>query len=289
MACACIDVGTNTTRLLVAEIVGGGLRELRAVRAFTEVGPGLARNGRVDARAIALTAAAVADQAAIAREEGAREIVVVGTAAMRRARNRDELANAIEAGCGIRLRVLSDAEEARLAFLGATRTYDGALRGTVAVVDVGGGSTELAFGTEAEGVTWSTSLPLGSGVMAERLTGTDPPTGEMLEELQAEASDALAGVSVPSCELAIAVGGSATSLRRLAGGELSAEACERALRTLASAPAEELAPVLGLAPERIRLLPAGIALLDAVAQRLAAPLRVGRGGLREGVILEVAG
>ena len=201
------------------------------------MGSGLARSGRVEREAIAATAAAVADQARVAREAGASEIVVVGTAAMRRARNREELASAIEKGCGIRLRVLSDADEARLAFLGATRTYDGSLRGTVAVVDVGGGSTEIALGTEADGVTWSTSVDLGSGVLAERFLAADPPTAEMVGALREEVAATLADIRVPACDTAIAVGGSATSLRRLAGAELHPEACDRAQRMLASAPA----------------------------------------------------
>jgi len=286
LAWACIDVGSNTTRLLVAEPAGAGIRELAARREFTRIGKGLAHDGRVSAEVVAHAARAVADQARVARELGAREIEVVGTAAMRRARNRDELASAIEQGCGVRMRVLSDGEEARLAFLGATRTYDAPLRGSVAVVDVGGGSSEIAVGTLGDGVSWSTSVPIGSGTLAEELIGFDPPAPDELAALRAAVATALEGLRVPSSQNAIAVGGSATSLRRLAGAELSVEALERALRTLASAPADDLAGLLGLAAERVRLLPAGIAILEGLAGALGTPLRIGRGGLREGLILE---
>ena len=89
-------------------------------------------------------------------------------------------------------------------------------------------------------------------------------------------------------DLAVAVGGSATSLRRLVGAVLDPDTLERGLRVLASAPAEEVARKFELDPERVRLLPAGMLVLEAASQALGRPLQIGRGGLREGIIFEMA-
>ena len=122
MICACIDIGSNTTRLLVADAADERLRELVTQRAFTRIGRSLRDGGSIPAEKIAETAEVVRTQSAVAREVGAKEIVVVATAAIRSAANRDELASAVEEAGGIPLSVLTGEEEARLAFVGATRT-----------------------------------------------------------------------------------------------------------------------------------------------------------------------
>ena len=94
------------------------------------------------------------------------------------------------------------------------------------------------------------------------------------------------GLEVPAPALAVAVGGSATSLRRLVGAVLDHETLERAMRVLSSTPIADVARRFELEPERVRLLPAGILILEAASDRLGVPLQIGRGGLREGVILE---
>ena len=100
---------------------------------------------------------------------------------------------------------------------------------------------------------------------------------------------ALSQLEVPQPSEAVAVGGSAASLRRLAGSRLDAEAFRRSLRLLAGEPARVIARRFELDIERVRLLPAGLLILQAAAERFAAPLRVGIGGIREGLLLEVAG
>ena len=99
----------------------------------------------------------------------------------------------------------------------------------------------------------------------------------------------LAAIDVPQPDCAVAVGGSAASLRRLVGAVLEPDALERALaRAVAASTAAEVARRFALDPERVRLLPAGMLILDAASQRLGRPLQIGRGGLREGVLLELA-
>src|SRR4051812_28504299 len=146
MVCACIDIGTNTTRVLVADAHQGKLTEVLQRRAFTHLGTGA---GPIAPAKIAEVALVVAEQRALAERAGARVIRAVATAALRRAETRGELVDAVRAASGLEVDVLDGADEARLAFVGATCTLPEPPAGRGAVVDVGGGSTEIAVGTLA--------------------------------------------------------------------------------------------------------------------------------------------
>ncbi|HEU4656104.1 MAG TPA: hypothetical protein VFR97_01200, partial [Capillimicrobium sp.] len=139
MVCACIDIGTNTTRLLVAEPGPDGLREVLAQRVFTRVRRAQGPDGRIAAGKLAELVDVVASQARAARALGCAQVHAVATAAIRDAPNRDDLVAALRGAAGVELQVLSAEEEARMAFCGAV----GALRhppdGAIAVVDLGGG------------------------------------------------------------------------------------------------------------------------------------------------------
>jgi exopolyphosphatase/guanosine-5'-triphosphate,3'-diphosphate pyrophosphatase len=289
MLCGCIDIGTNTTRVLVAEPRPQGLREVLQRRSFTRLGRGLAPGARIPAARIAETASVVAEQFALAEQAGASSIRAVATAVIRRAANRDEFCAAVRSHGGLEVCVLDGEEEARLAFLGATRTIGRELEGRIAVVDVGGGSTEIAVGTMAGGVDWSRSVEFGSGFLADVYLGSDPPCADELEAVRAHAAGALAEIDPGPVDIAIAVGGSAASLRRLVGGQLDAGSLERALRVLTSGPASSVAARFDLDAQRVRLMPAGLLALDAAAQALGRPLEIGCGGLREGVLIDLAG
>jgi exopolyphosphatase / guanosine-5'-triphosphate,3'-diphosphate pyrophosphatase len=289
VACACIDIGSNTTRLLVADSRDGVLRELLAQRAFTRIGKSMGKDKAIPPKKVAETADVVASQARMAREMGAGRIEAVATAAIRKAVNREELAIAVEQAAGVPLRVLTEEEEARLSFLGATRSLSSPAQDTVAVVDVGGGSTEIAIGTMEGGVDWWASLPIGSGLLADGYLHTDPPAVHELENARLHAAGAFEGLEPPPAAEAVAVGGSATSLRRLVGAELRHDALERSIRILATTPSAEVARRFDLAPERVRLLPGGIVIFDELSQTLGRSLQIVAGGLREGVILEALG
>jgi exopolyphosphatase / guanosine-5'-triphosphate,3'-diphosphate pyrophosphatase len=248
-------------------------------RAFTRIGTGPV----ISAEKIAEVAQVVASQVELARTAGAEQVRVVATACIRAAVNRDEFL----AGMTVGVDVLDGAEEARLAFLGATATLGAELDGTVGVVDVGGGSTEIAVGTMAGGVRWSSSFLVGSGVLADHYLRSDPPSGAELRAVREHASEVLGTREVPPAEFAVAVGGSAASLRTLVGDVLEPDSLQRALGVLSTAPAAEIAAHMGLDVERVRLLPAGILILDSAAQRLGQPLQIGRGGLREGLVLDM--
>lgn len=283
MLCACIDIGTNTTRVLVAHARDGRLEEVLQQKAMTRLGRGLKAGGTLSNQQIAQTAEVVAEQRALAHELGATHIRTVATAVIRKAANKHEFCRAVGG-----VEILDGDEEARLAFIGATRTLGSPLPGRVGVVDVGGGSTEIAVGTLRTGVEWSASFDFGSGFLADSYLHTDPPAIAELLAVRAHAAGVLEGIAPPPVDHAVAVGGSAASLRRLVGAVLEPESLQRALRVLSQAPATEVARRFDLEPERVKLLPAGILALDAAAQTLGRPLQIGRGGLREGVLLDMA-
>jgi exopolyphosphatase / guanosine-5'-triphosphate,3'-diphosphate pyrophosphatase len=285
--CACIDIGSNTTRLLVADAANGRLRELVSQRAFTRVGRSLLAGGSISAEKIAEMAEVVRTQSAVAREVGAERIVAVATAAIRDAPNRDDLLAALERAGGMPLTVLTSEEEARLSFVGATRTMVQRADGTVAVLDVGGGSSEMAVGAPDGRMAWSASFRIGSGFLADSYLRSDPPSVEELENVRRHVAGAFEGLEPPPAETAVAVGGTATSLRRMVGAELSHETLERGIRVLSSTAIAEIAERFELDPERVRLLPAGILVLEAMSDALRLPVRIARGGLREGVLLEL--
>ena len=280
MICGCVDIGTNTTRVLVAEVKDGRLVEVLQQRAFTRIG----LLPVIPDEKIAEVSRVVAEQVALARDCGAERVRVVATAAIRAAVNREEFLDRMSA----QVDILDGAEEAKLAFLGATATLGWELRGAVGVVDVGGGSTEVAIGTTVDGVSWSSSFLVGSGVLAERYLVSDPPSLPELRAARDHAMDVLATRAFPGADCAVAVGGSAASLRRVVGEQLDPRSLKRALELLCGGPAARVASSFSLDAERVRLLPAGILILDACAQRLRQPLQIGRGGLREGILLDMA-
>ena len=282
--CACIDIGSNTTRLLVAEADGTRLREVVSQRAFTRMST--SDGGVVGQHKIAEVAAIVARQMRLADELGVQSLRVIATAAVREAMDRSALAATIEACCGATLEILSGEDEARLAFAGAIGMLSDPPAGLLGVVDVGGGSTELVVGTAAGGVQWSVSLPVGSARLTRDDLPSDPPEPSELAALRAKLVTMFAEVAPPHPVAAYAVGGSATSVQRLMGVVLDRDALTRGLQILVTRPSAEIAVRLGLHAERARLLPAGILLLDAASRALGAPLLLAGGGLREGVVLE---
>ena len=291
MAYACIDIGSNTTRLLVADTDDGRLRELMTQRVYTRIGKSLVKKGRIPGAKIKEVAKVAATQARHARECGAERIEIVATAAIREAPNRDDLSEAVESRTSFPVRILSGKEEARLSFVGATKTLGAPVEGGVAVVDVGGGSTEIALGTVADGVSWSETFRVGSGFLTDSYMRADPPSARELHAVRQHVNGVFEGLEPPgrhSLERGVAVGGSATSLRRVVGAELEHETLERAIRILCTTSIADVAARFELDPQRVRLLPAGMLVLEAVSDCLAMPLTIGNGGLREGVILELA-
>jgi exopolyphosphatase/guanosine-5'-triphosphate,3'-diphosphate pyrophosphatase len=285
MLCAAIDIGSNTTRVLVAEPQNGQLRKVMEQRAYTRIDKASQHDGAIDRAKIDEVADVVATQVRLAHEIGAQAIRTVATAAIREAANRDEVVAEINRVSGVDVEVLSDHEEGRLAFIGATKTLGHPVEGGVAVVDVGGGSSEVVLGTVPDGVSSVRSFKIGSGSLADELLSSDPPSPAEIRAVRDAISDFFADVGFEPPDQAVAVGGSATSLRSLVGSVLEYETLERAIRVLTGAAIGDVAKRFELDPRRVRILPTGVLLLEKLSELLGRPLQIGKGGLREGVIL----
>jgi exopolyphosphatase/guanosine-5'-triphosphate,3'-diphosphate pyrophosphatase len=285
MLCAAIDIGSNTTRVLVAAPEDGQLRTVMEQRAYTRIGRDAKRDGAIAAPKIAEVAEVVATQVRLAEELGAEAIRTVATAAIREATNSKQVVEEIGRVAGIEIDILSEEEEGRLAFIGATKTLGHPVDGRIAVVDVGGGSSEIILGTVAGGVDSVQSFKIGSGSLAEDHLANDPPSASEIRALRDAISDFFEGVEVEEPDQAVAVGGSATSLRKLVGAVLEYETLERGVRVLSGDPITDVARRFELDPRRVQILPAGVLLLEKLSELLGQPLQIGKGGLREGVIL----
>jgi exopolyphosphatase/guanosine-5'-triphosphate,3'-diphosphate pyrophosphatase len=287
VAYACVDIGSNTTRLLVADNDDGRLRELMTERVYNELGDSLSNGATFPDEVVERIAATVSTQVRHAQESGAHRVAVVATAAIRDASNRDGLAAAVLERSGLPVRVLTGEEEARLAFVGATKALGAPVEGRVAVVDVGGGSSEVAVGTVADGMEWSESFRVGSGALTESYVRSDPPAAAEVHAIREHVLGVFEGLALPPVERAVAVGGSATSLRRLIGAELQHDMLERGIRILMTTAVAEVARRFELDARRVRLLPAGILILETMSDAVGLPLTIGGGGLREGTIIEM--
>jgi exopolyphosphatase/guanosine-5'-triphosphate,3'-diphosphate pyrophosphatase len=272
-----IDIGSNTIRLLVAQVEGDLVVPLDKERVRLSLGEEIEQSGQLSQTSIAAAAKAVRKLAAVARRNGVESLDVFLTAPGRQAANAEELLATLWRAADHPVRVLTTEEEGRLAYGGAVATADVELPGTIAVCDVGGASTEIAVGSPGRAPDWLTSIDLGS----VRLTAR----ADDLDEAQREAAAAFASVTPPRVELALAVGGSARATRRLVGPWLGEAELAEALRIVATKNDAAIVRRYGVDRARVRILPAGVAILAEVQQRLGAPLHVCDGGIREGAVL----
>ena len=284
MRVAAIDVGSNTVRLLVATLENGSVEPVREERTAVGLAREIERTGRIPDEKIARAAEVARRYARDAAQLGAARIEVLVTAPARQGRNGSELVEAISAATRLPVRPLSAEEEGRLAFAGVVSTLP-APPASIAVVDVGGGSTQLVFGTAA-GPVWFRTLDIGSLRLAQRHLAHDPARKDELEELRSSIERAFEGHASPLPRCAVATGGTARALRRVVGRTLGAKQLAKAEAALSSAPAEELAERFGFPFWRGQTLLAGALVLSEAQRRLGVPLVVARAGLREGAVLE---
>lgn len=284
-----VDLGTNTVRLLVAALDDGRLEQLDNAASMTRLGAAIGPDGRIDEAKIAEVADIVGGYVERASLLGAADIRIIATSAAREAANGEDLVDAVQRAAGLPLSIIDEDEEARLAFFGALASLDEPWEGDVGVVDVGGGSTEIVVGSAADGVAWSRSFRLGSGRLADRFLAHDPPHPGEIARARLLIQERLGDLEdMPHPAHALAVAGSATNLRRMVGPLLDEESLERALRLFAERPSAQIARQFGLMPDRARILPAGTLVLQEARRRLGTPLWVGRGGIRQGALLELA-
>lgn len=285
MNVAVIDVGSNTIRLLVAAHSRQGLAVVALGKKVVGLGADIEQNGAVSPKKLQEAAECLTDFAHTARASGAALLDVVVASPGRQAENADQLAHTLSRAAGAPARVLSREEEGRLAFEGALAYANPS--GAVAVCDVGGGSAQVAVGTVSGGPAWVRSIDLGSLRLSARVPSSDPPTKEEISVMRAQAEKAFARLTPPLPMSAIAVGGTARAAKKLVSRTLGPDELREALALLRKLPAKEIARGHDLEVWRVRALPAGIAILLEIQRALAVPLEVGRGGLREGLALEL--
>ena len=267
---AAIDLGTNSTRLLVADIEDGPISEVHRESRITRLGEGVDERRRLLPVPIARVRNVLTDFRRTLEALGAERTLAVATSAIRDAENGEAFLGEIEWSYGFTTRLLSGHDEALMMFRGVTsgRSVDD---GTI-ILDVGGGSTELVAGGPG-GVGWHDSLDIGSVRLTERFLKSDPPTQEELDAC-AEAVRALLAERIPDdvrrdTSATIGVAGTITSLAGLAlgleqydpdrvhGYELSAEALDEQLERLASVPVEERRQMRPLDPDRAPVIVGG--------------------------------
>ncbi len=298
---AAIDCGTNSIRLLVADLdpATGELRDLDRRMTIVRLGQGVDRTGRLAPEALERTFAACREYAAVIAGHGATELRFVATSASRDAENREEFTDGVRAILGVEPEVVSGDEEAELSFTGATRELQGSdgLVPPYLVFDLGGGSTEFVLGTDR--VEAARSVDIGCVRMTER-HGAD--TLAMRADIK-QALD-LAAETVPLTGAATLVGlaGTATTVAAIALGLPAydsvavhhsriplARVREVTAMLLAASP-EERAAIPVMHPGRVDVIGAGALVLLAVMERTgAAELVVSEHDILDGIAWSVAG
>lgn len=305
MRVSTIDLGSNTVRLLVADVEGPGRwRAVAQDQTVTRLGEGLAATGALGEAPMARTLAVVSDYAARGTALGATDLRIVATSAVREAANGSLFAAAVERATGRRVQVVSGEDEARLVLLGV-RHGVGPLAGPVVVFDIGGGSTEYIL-AEGERVRATASLRLGVVPLAERYPfpeRVDRPRYERLvREVATQLERELPG-EILRARPAHLVGtaGTVTTLaaldldlerydaRRVQGHRLSRAAVERLGARLGRLTVAERAALPCLEPGRADLIVPGVALVVATLDCLGVDaLTVSDSGLREGIVAAAA-
>jgi exopolyphosphatase/guanosine-5'-triphosphate,3'-diphosphate pyrophosphatase len=273
---AAIDQGTNSTRLLVADVEDGNVEEVVRRSVVTRLGEGVDARHRLLPQPIARVRNVLADYRQEAEQLGAERTLLVATSAVRDAENGEAFLGEIEWSYGFRTRLLSGDEEADL-----TRRGVGALDPGTLLLDVGGGSTELSTPDSR------VSIDLGSVRLTERHLHSDPPTAEELAAAAAAVTDAWPDLDVTS---AIGVAGTVGQLAALAGtDELSLATVERLTDELAAMPLAELRQVPNLDPDRAPVIVAGALIVRETLRRYRlGGLRFSVRDILDGIAMEAA-
>jgi exopolyphosphatase / guanosine-5'-triphosphate,3'-diphosphate pyrophosphatase len=281
-AIAVVDIGSNSTRLLICEREGERITaELEHESTVTRLGAGVDADGRLAEESMERVYAALDSYQRLIDRHDVQTKIAVLTSAVRDAANGREFADTVKERYGLEPHVLSGDEEAELTFLGAMSERDPADETPTVVVDIGGGSTEVVIGRGRK-ATFHVSTQAGVVRQTERHIHDDPPTEEELDETREDVRETLRQ-GVPeeqrqAVEHAIAVAGTATSLGAIAqelepydpekvhGYRLTRSECEEILTRLAAIPLDERREVPGLHPDRAPTIVAGVIILTEVLE-----------------------
>ena len=269
---AVIDIGTNSTRLLVADVAGGRVSPLERRSTVTRLGRGVDLSGHLAGEAIEDVCGAIRDYIGMLEELGAETTDAIATSAVRDADNGSAFIAELRERFALSARVLDGEEEARLTYLGATS--ESAPSEPTLVIDIGGGSTEMVVGTGTE-ISFHDSLQAGVVRHSERCISSDPPTAGELEALAAdvrglieeslgagvEARQGIAVAGTPTSLAAVELGLEPYDPSRVHGHVLELPSIQRMLSQLASAPLAERVEIPGLHPDRAPTIVAGVVIL----------------------------
>ncbi|MCW4386182.1 Ppx/GppA family phosphatase [Salinibacterium sp. SYSU T00001] len=282
---AAFDCGTNSLRLLIADVDGGVLRDIVRTLEIVRLGQGVDRTGRFDDGALRRTLEVTRRYGELCREHGVERMRFVATSATRDAANRDEFLSGVRDILGIEPEVIAGSEEAELSFLGtlsAVRGADVASPASRLVVDIGGGSTELVLGTVTPEAAHS--MDVGSVRLTERHLRNDPPTADELAGVRRDVEAALnaAPVDLSAAEEVVGVAGTITTVTAhaldlprydpdaISGSRLPLQQVLAACDSLASMPREQRAALPYLHPGRVDVIAAGAVIWSTVLERAVA-------------------
>jgi exopolyphosphatase/guanosine-5'-triphosphate,3'-diphosphate pyrophosphatase len=314
MILAGIDVGTNTLRLLVADVGESSYQELAAGRTITRLGEGLDRSGALSPDAQARSFDALAAFAAVLRRYPGTAVDAVATSALRKAVNARPFLQEVQRRTGLELRIIDGAEEARLTLAGARRALSRGSRSggdalaSSLLVDIGGGSTEIILSGDGA-IRSAQSLELGSVYLHERFIRSDPPDAGEIERLRQEVRGAIAaweaglvretGRRAASAVTLAGTAGTITTLAamdlemidydpgRINGHVLSLDALDDRIGMLARTTLSQRKGIPGLEAGREDIILAGAIIARELMQRAAKrELLVSDWGLREGIVLD---
>ena len=289
MRVAVVDVGSNTARLLVAEVSADGrVRTIDELREHLGLGAEIARTGALSEATVARVADTCRGYAKRARRLGVERAEAVVTAPGRQGRDPRRLVAALATATKMPVRVLSPDQEGRLAYEGAIARAQGELPEVVAAVDVGGGSTEIVVGTPLLGAAWIRSIDLGSLRLTGAMLAEDPPRPGAIEAARQAVRAAFVSTMPPAADVALATGGSARAVAKIVGRTFGPHELDEVVERFARRPAAKVGRGLGLDPPRARTIVAGALLLAATSRALGVPLELAHGGLREGAALALA-
>ena len=304
---AVIDVGTNSVKLLVADVEGKVVRPLHEGSHQTRLGQGFYESHQLQPGAIDLTAKAIADFVQEAQAWSPATIKIIGTSAARDAVNKEDLLNAIESATGIAVTIISGETEADWAYKGVTSDPQLA-SGNLLVMDVGGGSTEFIVGSAGRRF-FAESFSIGSVRLLEQLRISDPPSEEERLACEEEIRSTLERDVKPRLEpklrelsgpvQLVGTGGTSTILARvdlrlrsfsremIEGTFLSREKVKNEMMRLWSVSLEHRKQIIGLPPNRADVILPGAAIFDQVMELFQLPtLRVSTRGLRFAALMD---
>ena len=298
---ASIDVGTNSTKMLVAEL-GDNPAAVFTLSAVTRLGEGMQPHSQFLREApMRRTLDALAEMTEAARQWNAAATVAVGTAALRDAENRDEFLRRALERTGVAVEIIPGAEEARLSYLAVRRDPLWRREKSLRVMDIGGGSTEIIQGAKgSERIESRVSVNLGAVKLTEGFLRSDPVSVAQLAEANRAAQEQFASIQIqPDAEaLLVGVGGTLTNLAAMQrgrlpvgdewnGARLSSEAVSILCSRLADTTIAERKAFPGLDPRRADIILAGAILLSQALSRLgASEIAVSTRGLRWGVLFD---